>query len=331
MITLVSLAMGLPSLLEWLLFYYPIKRTRIVKDPVYIVGFWRSGTTFLQNLMTRDPQFAWFDPVKTVTFNNCILLKPFVAMVEKRALKNARPMDNMEYRLDLPMEEVFALGTISTQAISHMLAFPDGGRGVKYIETAFVDETDAVSRKKWRKSYDYVLRKATFLSKGKQLVLKSPENTCRIAELKKCYPHAKFINIYRNPYDVIMSTIHMFTKEMNTLCLNEPAPASVIEQVSIDLFERTYKKAIPEMEKLPKGDCVNIRYEDFCKNKEADMEKIYKELHLDGYQEAKPYFKEYIESEKNYKKNKFTLTQDLKEKINAKLGFYFDYYGYEML
>ena len=49
-------------------------------------------------------------------------------------------MDNLEYTLDLPMEEVFAQATISTQAISHMLVFPDGGNGVKYIETAFIDE-----------------------------------------------------------------------------------------------------------------------------------------------------------------------------------------------
>ena len=40
------------------------------------------------------------------------------------------------------MEEVFAQATISTQAISHMLVFPDGGKGVKYIETAFIDEQD---------------------------------------------------------------------------------------------------------------------------------------------------------------------------------------------
>ena len=51
-------------------------------------------------------------------------------------------MDNLEYTLDLPMEEVFAQATISTQAISHMLVFPDGGNGVKYIETAFIDEQD---------------------------------------------------------------------------------------------------------------------------------------------------------------------------------------------
>ena len=98
--------------------------------------------TFLQNLLTRDPQFGWFDPVRTVTFSNCIFMKGILAKAQKKLLQGARPMDNLEYTLDLPMEEVFAQATISTQAISHMLVFPDGGKGVKYIETAFIDEQD---------------------------------------------------------------------------------------------------------------------------------------------------------------------------------------------
>ena len=61
LITAVSSVLAIPAFLEWLVFYVPIKRTKIKKDPVYIVGYWRSGTTFLQNLLTRDPQFGWFD------------------------------------------------------------------------------------------------------------------------------------------------------------------------------------------------------------------------------------------------------------------------------
>ena len=161
------------------------------KDPVYIVGYWRSGTTFLQNLLTRDPQFGWFDPVRTVTFSNCIFMKGILAKAQKKLLQGARPMDNLEYTLDLPMEEVFAQATISTQAISHMLVFPDGGKGVKYIETAFIDEQDEKRQQEWRKVYDYILKKVTYLYGGKQLLLKSPENTCRIGALKKMLSGSK--------------------------------------------------------------------------------------------------------------------------------------------
>ena len=144
------------------------------KDPVYIVGYWRSGTTFLQNLLTRDPQFGWFDPVRTVTFSNCIFMKGILAKAQKKLLQGARPMDNLEYTLDLPMEEVFAQATISTQAISHMLVFPDGGKGVKYIETAFIDEQDEKRQQEWRKVYDYILKKDDVSVRGQTASAEKP-------------------------------------------------------------------------------------------------------------------------------------------------------------
>lgn len=329
-ITGVTLALAIPSFLEWAIFYHPIKKTKLKKDPVYIVGHWRTGTTFLQNLMTRDPQFAWFDPVKTVTFNNCILLKKPLAKAQSVLLKEARPFDNLDYQLDLPMEEVFAQATISTQAISHMLVFPDGGNGTKFIETAFIDEQSPEKQADWFKAYDYILKKVTWLCKGKQLLLKSPENTCRIGELKRRYPGAKFINIYRNPYTVVMSTANMFKKEMALLCLSEPASDEFIEDTIIQLFQRIYHKAIADLEKIPEEDRIDIKYEDFVKNPKEYMEEIYGHLGIGGYEAALPYFNEYLDSQKNYKTNKFQLDDRLKKRINENLGFYFDYYGYEM-
>ncbi|BAK46007.1 MAG: sulfotransferase [Lachnospiraceae bacterium] len=319
-----------PALAEKLIYDRRIKATRLKKDPIYIVGFWRSGTTFLQNLLTRDPQFAWFDPVNTVTFNNSILLRPILEKYMNVFLKGARPMDNLEYTTDLPMEEVFAQATISTQAISHMLVFPDGGRGTKYIETAFISEQSSRKKRQWRRAYDYILKKATFVKDGKQLLLKSPENTCRIDALKKCYPAAKFINIFRHPYALIPSTINMFTKEMDNFCLNTPAPREVIEDVSIDLCARVYRKAIHELEEMKPEDHIDIRYEDFCQDPEAYLRKIYQQLQLEGYAEARPYFEDYLDSQKNYQKNHFQLEDRIRRKINDRLDFYFDYYGYQM-
>ena len=89
--SVVSFVLGIPAFLEWLIFYIPIKRTKLKKDPVYIVGHWRTGTTYMQNLLTRDPQFGWFDPVRTVTFNNCILMKHVLAAAQKNLLQGARP------------------------------------------------------------------------------------------------------------------------------------------------------------------------------------------------------------------------------------------------
>ena len=330
-ISIVTFILSIPASLEKLLYDRRIKKTKITKDPLYVVGHWRTGTTFLQNILSRDPQFGWFDPLKTVSFNNCILMRPMLRRVERHLLKEARPMDNLDYTLDLPMEEVFAQATISTQAISHMLVFPDKGNGTKFIETAFIDEQTEERQQEWSEAYDYILKKATYLEKGKQLMLKSPENTCRIRKLKKTYPGAKFINIYREPYTVVASTMNMFKKEMGLLSLSEPPSEEFMTNTLIDLIARIYKKMFVEFYEMPECDRIDIKYEDFIKDPMYYLEKIYDQLELDGFENAKPYFEEYINSMSGYKTNKYRpLDGTLIRKINEKLGFYFDRYGYKM-
>ncbi len=331
-ITLVTFFLSIPAGMEKLIFDIPIKRTKIKKDPLYVVGHWRTGTTFLQNLLSKDEQFAWFDPIKTVSFNNCIMMKPLLGKIEKILLKDARPMDNLDYKMDLPMEEVFAQATISTQAISHMLVFPDRGKGIKFIETAFIDEQGEKQQKEWRKAYDYILKKATYIEKGKQLMLKSPENTCRMKELKRCYPGAKFINIYRNPYVVVQSTKNLFLNAMLLLSLSEPPSEAFIEDTILDLMERIYKKAFEDLYSMPEEDYIDIKYEDFVKNPMPYMKQIYRHLGLSGFEEAKPRFQEYLDSMKDYQTNHYRdMDQGLRNKINEKLGFYFERYGYHMI
>ena len=36
-----------------------IRRHRLSEPPIFLVGHWRSGTTHLHNLMSRDPQFGF--------------------------------------------------------------------------------------------------------------------------------------------------------------------------------------------------------------------------------------------------------------------------------
>ena len=44
-ITAESAVLSPLAYLEYLLFWVPIHMTKIKKDPIYVVGFWRSGTT----------------------------------------------------------------------------------------------------------------------------------------------------------------------------------------------------------------------------------------------------------------------------------------------
>lgn len=330
-ITLESLLLTPLAWLEYLIFWIPIHFTKIKKDPIYVVGFWRSGTTYLQNLLTRDPQFGWLDPVSTITFGNCILLRKPLTAIAKNGLKGARAMDNLEFELDLPMEEAHAFTNLTDLSVSHMMAFPDHGKGAKYVNTIFTDSLSCDDRRRFYHVYNYLLKKITYIKGGKQLLLKSPDNTARIAFLKRAYPKSKFINIYRNPYTVVRSALNMFRIEMDKYALSE----SVSDQYLLDrvclIFERVYRRAFRDMDNLPECDKIEIKYEDFVDHQEEYLEKIYQKLGIKNYDKAYPYFKEYMDSMKDYQTNTYDYAPELIEKVNERLGFYFERYGYEMI
>lgn len=331
MITFTSLVMWPFALVEALVFAGPIKKTQIRKDPVYIMGHWRTGTTFLQYLMSRDTQFGWLDPVSTATFSNCMFLRPLLTRAQSKILGGARPMDNVKYSVDFPMEDAFAHATISDLAIIHMMPFPQNYQS--YIPTAFVADLPERERRRWHREYRYILKKITYIKKGKQLLLKSPDNTARLRDIKADYPDAKFINLCRDPYVTAMSTIHMFKKQIDILALQENPGSDfedLLEDVILGLMERMYSELFAYEKELDEHDYVEIIYEDFVKDPLDNLRKIYNQLELDGFDEALPKMDAYARSQEGYVKNKFVLSERLGKKINSRLGFYFEHCGYDM-
>ena len=74
-ISATALALAPAAAAESLIYRKRIRETKIEKDPIFILGHWRSGTTYLQNVLSRDEQFGWFDPVNTIGLPYSLLLR----------------------------------------------------------------------------------------------------------------------------------------------------------------------------------------------------------------------------------------------------------------
>ena len=240
-------------------------------------------------------------------------------------------MDNMEYRLDLPMEETFAMLTITDQHLYHLIAFPENYE--RYVEYAFLEDLPREQRARWLREYDRFLRKLSLANGGRRLLLKSPDNTARIKELMGMYPEARYINIHRDPYAAVRSTVHMFQKQMELLRLS-PLPEGdmeeLIEDVVIGLFRRMYREFFEVMRFLPENRLAEVEYAAFVQQPLESLERIYTRLELPGFREARPALEAYAETQRGYVKNRFDYAPRLCRKINRELGFYFEHYGYAM-
>ena len=328
-ITLVSFVMFFPAMLEKLIYGRKIKNTNIDKPPVFILGHWRSGTTYIFNVMAQDEQFAYFDAVSVFTHNNFLLMGKMIRKILAKSMPEKRPMDDIKYTTYVPQEELYAYGSQIPECIIHMSAFPHNGDF--YRNMAFKKCMTPKQYKRFCKAYLGILKKLTFAKKGKELLLKSPDNTCRVGVINEMFPNAKFIHIYRNPYRVIMSTIGLFKTMFPMFSLQGFPDDEYVENFILDLYARLYTQYIEDKKNIPEDRLVEIAYEDFVKDPVNMLGDIYEKLGINGFEEAKPRFEKYIESLGDYKTNNFVLSDDLKKKINDKLGYFIDYFGYDRM
>ena len=87
----VGLLMGLSGLLveplAWLqswLWARRLRKAELPDDPIVVIGHWRSGTTYLHQLLACDPTLATARNSLTTAPQVALLLKPWIRLVSKR-------------------------------------------------------------------------------------------------------------------------------------------------------------------------------------------------------------------------------------------------------
>ena len=325
-----SLVLAPIAALENLFHARKIANTVIEKPPIFILGHWRSGTTYLTSIMTKDSSKSYFKAEQTFSFPVFLTLGHALRSVYNKVLPNKRPMDNMKFGTEEPQEESFALATMIEETTVHMMSFPSNARF--YAKCAFYSELPENKRKKVRKNYMKILKKLTYYMNGKQLILKSPENTARVDMLLELFPDAKFIHIYRNPYKVFPSTVGMFRKLFPIFSLEDISQHSddLVDSVVLDIYEKLYTQYLKDKTLIPEGNLIEIKYEDFVQDPMMYMERIYGELGIEGFEEQKQNFESYISAQSGYRTNNYKIDVINKNKLNKRLFFLFKKFGYKM-
>ncbi len=314
-VSIVSLLFSPLRIASRFLFNNKINNTHIQKDPVFIIGHFRSGTTHLQNLLSKDNQFGYISTTQAL-LPEMFLLGNWVNKLLKFFLPETRPMDNVKVEPEFPEEPEHAIGNMSPYCFYHGFCFPEQMQ-TYYKKYVLFQNTDTSIISKWKKTYLYIIKSATLAFKGKQIVIKNPPDTARIQEILQMFPNAKFIYLYRNPYVMFLSIKNFYSKSIIDWQFNEIS-TEVLEENIFYIYESMIKKYEQTKCLIPASNLVEVKFEELETNPIETLKQIYLKLNIDGFENANSDFITYLGSQKNYEKNNYKLSENLRNKISIR-------------
>jgi omega-hydroxy-beta-dihydromenaquinone-9 sulfotransferase len=303
-----------------------IEAQEIEEPPIFIIGHWRTGTTLLHNLMSQDPRLAFTSVLQAMVPGSYLAKPSILPLILHRFMPGKRPMDNMDLSISLPQEEEFAVCHLSPYSMYLGWYFPRRCKELfaKYVLFQGVTEHEIEA---WKEIYMGIIKKASFHSGGKRLVLKNPVNTGRLKMLAELFPGAKFVHIYRDPYVVFKSTQKLHRSLIDHVALQEFSGAEIEENVLL-FYREIMNRYFVEKELIPGGCLTEVKFEDLERQPMVELERIYADLGLTGWDAICAPVEAYLAKQKNYRKNEFSITDSDIAKVEANWTFAIDRWGY---
>jgi len=315
---------GFLGLIQSAFYSRRIANVRIHEPPIFILGHWRSGTTFLHELLMHDRRFATPNTYQCLAPGHFLASEWFFSPLLAPLLPKKRPMDNMLVGMDRPQEDEFALVNLGLPSTYERMAFPnDPPLHMNYLD---MEGLTPEERAHWKATFTRLLQMLT-VRWGKQLVLKSPPHTGRIGVLAEMFPEARFIHLVRNPFELYPSTVRLWQSLDYSQGLQIPHDRDLSEFV-FTCLTRMYRGFESQREKIAPERIIDLRYEDLVQAPLAQLERIYTHLNLGEFADVRPRLVEYVATIKDYQRNKHQLDDTLREEITRRWGDYLERYGY---
>lgn len=302
-----------------------LKNHPLPTNPIFIIGHWRTGSTFLHQLLSIDNQLAAPSVFQVSIPDSFLVSEKYYKPVMSRMMGAHRPMDRVKLGFDEPQEDEYALLKLAPDSPLEKLIFPDNNSFFLNGYKDFYPKEQYLE--KWKMAFFYFVKKLSYRT-GKQIILKNPFHSLRIPLLNKMFPDALFIHIHRHPFEVIPSTVNMWNivGRQNQLKKkwNEPEIGDIV-----NLLDRMYCKVQNDLNELPKEKYYEVEFSEFEKDPVGQLNNIYEHFGMTFSEEYLAVLKEKLNQLKGHKKNKYVLSEADRILIKEKLNKHFVYYNYK--
>ena len=281
--------------LQSLLFARRLRRLQLPDDPIVVIGHWRSGTTYLHQLLACDPAVATARNTLTMAPQVALLLKPWIAPVLKAWMTRTRPIDAVPWGPDDPQEDELGLARLTFDTNMGGMAFP---RDYLANFRRHVLVTTRAYERQWLQ-----FCRLTWLHDGAgktHWLIKNPVHTARVRLVLKHFPRARFVVLRRSPVDSIRSLVQV-KQRLGALVGLQPVPdpcTQVEETVTahgelLAAFERC--RAL-----IPAEQLLELDHDDLIRQPLQAVEAIYTHFGLTSWAVAKGPIKARIDQARTY-------------------------------
>ncbi|EGD80366.1 hypothetical protein PTSG_10621 [Salpingoeca rosetta] len=302
----------------------------INKRPVFLLGHNRSGTTLLHNLFSLNTDQFRVPTTFSVGFSAIYFLLYPIRRVMNSIVDPSRPMDNLPLSMDVPQEDELAYNQ-STPLLSPYAnnIFPrEADHYHKYFRMI---DVPAEERARYMELFRAMVKQLSVHAEGRRLCFKSPPHTAKVKLLLEEFPDAQFVFIHRNPYRVFRSMLHLADNLWGHSTLQTASDARLLETI-LTMYEVVHDAYLEDRKLIPKGNLVEISFDELQRDKIATMRRIYESLKIGGFEKsALPALEAHVKEIKNYKKNAFVgLTDAQRRIVNTRWARFFTAFGYKM-
>jgi hypothetical protein len=305
-----------------------IEKTEI-KQPVFIVGMPRTGTTILHAILNEDPRFrsplAWeclrpYPVPRPETYYHNEQIKEIEKNFEQ--LFKLVPDFNKKHYMaaDTPQEcigiNAFDFNSFQTPVLFSMPS---------YIEW-FNNKADKLKTMRFHKRFLQYLQSGGV--KADHWLLKTPVHMIRLPELFEVYPDAKIIITHRHPFKIVPSIASLISSIRSLYSNHEDPKKTAFEQAEI--WSDYFSRFLDSLNTLNKNDQItHVKFDDFVTDQIEIIKNIYRQFGWDLPNKTLVRFKTFLDEnpkDKNgvhiYNLEDFGLT---KEYIEEKFSNYIDF------
>ena len=326
MLFLWYLVFPLHNLITWICFFlddifYPGNKTQEVKEPIFIIGNFRSGSTLLQRLLAKDESV--FTSMKTweIYLAPSIIQRKFwwmLGAIDKRILGGF--FERLVHLFDekqlgkIPMHKVglyeaeedegVLLHSWSSTFLMFIYPFLDSLPQYLYFDSILPIE----EQRKAVGFYKRCVQRHIYAHQGKQYIAKNPAFTVKIEALREFFPDAKFIYLARNPVDMLASKTSYFSYVFHYF--GTPKEEYPYTDYILKFTKHWYTYPLELLKKYPTEQYMIINYDNLVGKLEDSVKGIYNHFSVPMSNKFAKILDAAVERSANYvSKHQYSLAQ----------------------